>query len=231
MAIDLKDKTFNPIDGRKFKVLDYFNPSDFATDGEGRGTFVKHDALLRVCKELFIILGRDVHIAQSPSEPNGMCATATVRYDLSPKTEEYEKQRKKVAEGELKEWECQHFSFQSSGDCYPANQPQGVGSNYFTAMAETRASGRALRFLLGVDFCTKEEISGPTQEQGFNDKDPISENTKSVIEKKFMGRHGVTLNQIRNLLKKTEKEMPSLDCLTVAEGATLMQKLSKKSWG
>lgn len=208
--INLKGKLFTTIDGRVLSLDEYFQDRDFCTDDNGKSFFVKHDALLRTCKELFHIVERSVHICQSPNKNNGLFATATVSYRLNPK---YENDNVDDI-----------FFFESSADCHPHNSPPGA-DKYHTAMAETRASGRALRFLLGVEFCTKEEISDGTRE--YIDDDPISSNVKNMIEKKFMGQHGIDLGQIRKLLDKTEEEMPDLSVLTVGEGSELVQKLNR----
>lgn len=211
--INLKDKQFTTIDGRILNIEEYFTEKDFVSDDNGQGNFIKHDALMRVCKKLFSIVGRSVNIIRAPSAANGMCAAATVTYILFAK---------EINSGEIG---TQHFSFTSSGDCNPQNAPSFPADRYMTAMAETRASGRALRFLLGVDFCTKEEIAGKAKE--YIDDDPISKNALSMIEKKFMGQHGIKIEQMRKLLKKSEGDMPNLSYLTVSEGGELVQKLNR----
>ena len=48
-----------------------------------------------------------------------------------------------------------------------------------------------------------------------------------MIEKKFMGQHGIKIEQMRKLLKKSEGDMPNLSYLTVSEGGELVQKLNR----
>ncbi len=203
----LDDKTFKTIDGREITLSDHFDSKDFVVDDDN-GSFVKHDALLRVCKELFYIEQRKVKIVQVPDRTNNMCATAVVTYILEPKVE----------------GSTRYFTFESSADCYYGNHPPHC-DRYFTAMAETRASGRALRFLLGVNFCTKEEIAGNPTDNIDADNDPIKPNTVMLIEKKFMGQNKITIEQIREQAKKPE--LGALEELTIAEGAKLIQKLNR----
>ncbi len=205
--LGLEDNVFKTVDGREITLSDHFHAKDFVVDDK-TGSFVKHDALLRVCKELFYILERNVNIVQVPDRTNNMCATAIVSYKLQPKS---------ALSGRI-------FTFQSSADCYYGNHPPHV-DRYNTAMAETRASGRALRFLLGVNFCTKEEIAGNPTDNIDADNDPIKPNTIMLIEKKFMGQHGITIEQIREQAKKPE--LGTLEELTIAEGAKLIQKLNR----
>ena len=122
--INLKDKQFTTIDGRILNIEEYFTEKDFVSDDNGQGNFIKHDALMRVCKKLFSIVGRSVNIIRAPSAANGMCAAATVTYILFAK---------EINSGEIG---TQHFSFTSSGDCNPQNAPSFPADRYMTAMAD-----------------------------------------------------------------------------------------------
>lgn len=214
MGFSITGRTFTTIDGRELKVEDYFRlDRDFAI--EGNSGFVKHDSLLRVCKALFHIVNRDVHIHMSKEG----FASASVTYALLPK----DFQPKNVLD------KPKTYYFTSSGDCTKQNAPPAPANIYFTAMAETRASGRALRFLLGVEFCTKEEI-GDRKPVAEEDSDElISKNVVSLIEKKFMGEFGINIEQMRKLLKKDEKEFPDLASLSVEDGAELMRRLNRSA--
>ncbi len=208
---------FHTVDGRKLKLSDHFTGKDFVSD-DGSGAFIRHNSLLRVCKELFYITSRDVRIEQVPRSDNRYSATAVVTYVLIPKIEKLD-----VRDEDKEPIAPRQFSFSSSADCYFGNHPPQC-DKYMTAMAETRASGRALRFLLGVEFCTKEEIADNTEEVEL-DNAPIKPNTVMTIEKKFMGQHGITIEQIRKLIKKPDLE--TISTLTIAEGAVLTQKLHR----
>lgn len=212
----MSEETFTTIDGRTLKVHDYFEEKDFITDN---GKFVKHDALLRVCKALFYIKDRDVRILSSPSATNGFFASATVTYGLVPKKENIEEAANKDTFVER-----DYYSFTSSADCTPENRAPKPADIYYTAMAETRASGRALRFLLGVDFCTKEEIG--IREEG---SQGITDAQMSLIEKKFMSKEGgFSLEDVRKILNKTEEDFKDLKDLTLEEASNLINKLHNK---
>lgn len=196
------DQVFLPVDGVERNIKDFFQESDFITDN---GTFVKHDGLLKACKKIFRLIEKRVHCLESPTVNNGNVAVARVTYVVRDREN-----------GE-------QYVFESLADCCLKNQASPPGSNYYTAMAETRASGRALRFLLGVDFCTKEEVG-----VGIPDDELISPNVVAVIEKKFLNPEtGITIEDVRSFLDRTEQQLPNLNVLTSEEGAKLMQHLNK----
>lgn len=76
---------------------------------------------------------------------------------------------------------------------------------YSTTVAETRASARCLRNLLGVDFCSREEIDEQTEGVEADDA-PAKPRQIMVVERKFMGEHGVTMDEINKILAKKWKD-------------------------
>lgn len=221
--LDYVDREFTTIDGRTFKMGDYFEPEDFAISDKNEA-FITHDALLRVTKHLFRITRRSSMIEQGPNASNGNCAAVTVGYNVTPvdpKTgAKYTEAKDSKDDGAW--WRETDYDWSSSADCSKENAPPGF-ERYPTAMAETRASGRCLRNLLNVAYCTKEEY-GETTLDVANDKEPIRPGIITMIEKKFMGDYGIKIEQIRGLVKR---EFKVLGDLTSAEGADLVQKLHR----
>lgn len=217
-----EDREFTTVDGRTLVMGDYFKPDDFAVD-ERSGAFVKHDALLRVLKKLFKIRYREADIKQVPVKDNGWSGTVMVMYDVVPLKDEDQDEAPPPDEAKYSREDS--YSWASTGNCHAGNAPHGF-EKYTLVMAETRASGRALRQLLGVEFCTKEELAEKTVDVEFDDS-PIKPNTVMMIEKKFMNQKGITLLQMAKLLKKEPFE--TLDSLTVAEGQDLTIKLNRHS--
>ena len=215
--LDYVDREFTTIDRRTLKMGDYFNPEDFAVSDKNEA-FITHDALLRVTKQLFRIARRTCMVDQGPNTSNGGCAAVTVGYTVYPVDVETGKDIKE----EDNDGYAISYDWDSSADCSKENAPPGF-ERYPTAIAETRASGRCLRNLLNVAYCTKEEY-GETVLDVANDKDPIRPGIITMIEKKFMGDYGIKFEQIRGLVKR---EFKVLGDLTSAEGADLVQKLHR----
>jgi len=216
--LDYVDREFTTIDGRTLKMGDYFVPEDFAVSDKNEA-FITYDALLRVTKRLLRIVRRTSMFEQAPNASYGNCAAVTVGYTVVPIDPET---GKIYTEGENKAWWDKDFGWDSSADCSKENAPPGF-ERYPTTIAETRASGRCLRNLLNVAYCTKEEY-GETTLDVANDKEPIRPGIITMIEKKFMGDYGIKIEQIRGLVKR---EFKVLGDLTSAEGADLVQKLHR----
>jgi hypothetical protein len=205
-----EDMTFTTIDGRELNMKDYFRPEDFAVGERADDVYIKHIGLVRVLKQLFFVKARLPRTIQAPTKENEWCAAVEVQYCVIPKTKD-----KPILE----------YIWGSTADCRTSNAMQGF-NKYTTTNAETRASGRAIRQLLGVDFCTMEEVADQLTEVEI-DNSPIQPPQQLLIEKKFMAQCGITLAQIRKLLKKSEEELPILDDLTRSQAADLINLLNK----
>ncbi len=213
--LDYVDREFTTIDRRTFKMGDYFNPEDFVLSDKNEA-FIKHDALLRVTKRLFRISRRTCMVDQGPNASNGNCAVVTVGYNIFPVDVETGKD---ITE---EDGYPVGYDWDSSADCSKENAMAGY-ERYPTANAETRASGRCLRNLLNVDYCTKEEY-GETTFDVDNDKEPIRPGIITMIEKKYLGDYGIKMEQIRGLVKREFKDLKDL---TSSEGADLVQRLHR----
>ena len=145
---DFKNRKFTTMAGDIFSMGDYFQESDFVNTKEGN-LFIRHDPLLRVAKDPEVLGGllkKETQVVQAPEKSNEWCATVIVSYTFHG-TEEG-----KLGGGTIP------LTFSGTGDSRKSNTRAGY-ERYSTAMAETRASARALRFALGVEFCSAEEIA------------------------------------------------------------------------
>jgi hypothetical protein len=204
----VKDQEFTTIDNRLFKIGDYFDPEDFGKN-ERQEVFIKHGPLLRVLKKLFNIVHYEAKITNPPQKTNDWSATVSVSYVISSRDilnkEHHAYRWTSVAE-------CNKHNAMKQFDLYPVT------------LAETRASARALRFILGIDLCSLEEVSDDVGE--LEDNSPIQDNQKNLLERKFMGEQGFTIEDMKGILKK--EKLDSLDELSFTEAAVLCEKLNKK---
>lgn len=228
--LDLKGKEFTTIDGRTLDMEEYFFSDDFAVSDDQENVFVKHVALLRVLKQLFIITRRDAWVEQAPIKDNGWCATIRVEYDVKiPELSEISKdsEDKPVADctiETIRRSQDMSFSWSSVADARVGNTMRGY-ENYTTTGAETRASVRCLRNLLGVDFVGQEEIADSIRDIKI-DNGPAEANQIMLIEKKFMQQHKIKLEEIIELVDRDD--LTSINDLTRSEAAQVIQKLQKK---
>lgn len=203
------EDTFTTIDGRELQIKDYFGEKDFVVGEESDGIFIKHVALLRALKKLFRVNRYHAYINQEPKKDNEWCATVGVCYDISPKN----------VEGVPADAE---YSWTSVADCNRINSMPGF-EKYTTTVAETRASARALRNILGIDFCSKEEVADGTNE--IEEDGPIQNHQRVLLETKFMGEMKVS---IEDMAKIINKPLNTLDDLTRSQAALLIDKLNSK---
>lgn len=210
--IGFEGKSFTTIDGRELVLEDHFRPNDFAVNDKGEA-FVTHAALVRVLKETFTILERHVFVHQPPAKGNEWCAVVEVSYRIQPRFEDG-----------LPNPTAGNYFWSSVADCRVSNSMPGM-ERYTTTIAETRASGRVLRQVLGVDFCTKEELAEQTEDV-IPDDSPATPSQLVPIEKKFMAGHGITLEQIKTIVGRDDFEV--LENLTRREAANLIQKLHRQ---
>lgn len=212
---DLKGKKFTTILGDEFDVSDHFNVDDFSVVKQGSRDrlFIRHDPLVRVAKDRNVlgILGRKIDIHQSPQRDNEWSAAATVTYKFAGSND-----------GESVTWG-------DSGDCRKSNARGGFAL-YSTAMAVTRASARALRFALGVEFCSAEEIAdieSMTEDDTFTD--PIEDAQVNVIKNKLFKQYGFTMKDVKQyVLKEFERDIDMLEELFKGEAAQLIQSFHRK---
>jgi len=181
----------------QFTLRDHFSANDFViTD---RDHFVRHDPLLRVAKAVLGISGKSVQVNQCPDRGNEWSATVTVSY--------------KFTDGS---------TFSAAADCRKSSAKGGFDI-YTTAMAETRASSRALRFALGVDVCSAEELKDLNGVDIVSEDSPIEDGQMAVLKNKYMLQHGVTLEEIQEMA-----DVVVLEELTKNQAMELFKKLNSK---
>lgn len=200
------DSNMSPVNLDTVKVSEHFTLDDFDV-GEDGGVFVRQVALLRVFKKLYTIFAVDSEV-MNPGDPS-KSAIVTVTYEFCKKMDNAE-----TCRGLLLRWS-------GSADAHSNNSAKGFGS-YYTAFAETRASARALRSILGVEVCSSEE---PKTSFESSNNNPIQDNQKVLIETKFMGERKVTLEEICELVNR---QIKSVSELSYTEAADLIQALNKK---
>jgi hypothetical protein len=166
----LEDTTIVSADGSERKALDVFRLSDFTLSPDSADVYIKHAALLRAAKKLFGgVRRRTAIIAQPASAKNGWMSVVAVEYEFN------------IGDNSI--------IWSGTADCHPKSAPAGF-KNYPTAMAETRASARALRELLGVEMCSQEEIVDSDCTIEVDDETPITDVQATIIEKKILKQHG-----------------------------------------
>lgn len=185
------------IDGEERKVSEFFQEDDFDVTKDKGEIFVRHDGLVRAAKKAFQGVRRRRSKALGvPLKENNWCAVVEVVYQFGNK-------------------------YESSGvaDCRSDTANRGFGK-YTTALAETRASGRALRFALGLEIVTQEEITDVEELIDQSAREPALEQQKVLIKKRFMGDKGKTFEDVSRILKK---KVVTLDQLTRGEAAELLE--------
>jgi len=202
-----KNGNFYPLNGNTYKVGDYFNISDFVL-GEDGGLFVKHSALLRVTKDLFTISFYKATVVNNPTKENNWCCITQVNYLIHTSL------NRALQEAT--------YNWTSVADCRVDNSMRGF-EQYTTTVSETRASARALRNILGVEFCSKEELASSEKKQ--IDNSPIEQAQKVLIETKFMGELNFTIEEMNEIL---EKKFDDVAKLTKSDAAFLIEKLNSK---
>lgn len=194
-------------------MSDYFKVGDFVVvkEGSGESLFIRHDPLIRVAKdsEVLGICGRKVEINQSPLRDNEWSATATVTYRfIGP--------------------DNTTISWGDSADCRKSNARGGFAT-YSTAMAVTRASARALRFALGVEFCSAEEIADLESMADETFTDPIEDSQVTVIKNKLFKQYGFSMDDVKQYVSKEfERDIDMLEELFKGEAAKMIQSFHRK---
>jgi len=220
-----EDVEFTTIDGRKLNMGEYFKPDDFAVNGDDNEAVIKHDGMQRVLFNLFTVAERTVMVHQSPQKQNEWCAVVSVCMRLKPKI---------VVDDELDQ-DVDSYIWEAVADCRKSNAMPGM-ERYTTAIAETRASGRVIRRMLGLeDFCTREELAETTIDVE-DDTVPIDKAQLLLLKGKFLGdkKLGITIETINKRLKRSENDKnfitdeDDLDKkLTRGQAADLIAKLHR----
>lgn len=183
------------IDGRTVKMGDYFKPEDFAIDDDNQAV-IKHDGMQRVLFKLFNVKERTVQVHAAPTKVNEWCAVVSVCMSVTPKNVVIDE------DGEPCE-DLTTYIWEAVADCRTSNAMPGMG-RYTTAIAETRASGRVIRRILGLEgFCTKEELAETTLDVD-DDTGPIQPSQKFLLKTKFIKDCGISLETVNKRLKRSE---------------------------
>lgn len=200
---DIKNDEIILIDGTKIEICDVFEEKDFVFKDSNQA-FIKHNPMLRATKKHFKILSKESKLYANPFKDNDWCACVKVRYTLKSPIKETI-----VVEG--------------LADCKVTNSNKGFG-NYTTAMAETRASARALRTILGIEFCSIEELdSGDSNNHSVDG--PIEENQKALIENKFFRELNLTIKDFSDIVGV---KINNVNELTKKQAAEAIEKLNAK---
>ena len=221
-----EDTVCTTIDGREYKMGDHFLPDDFAVSDNDNEIVVKHDGMQRVLFRLFDVESRIVQVHECPKKSNEWCAVVGIQMVMSPRVTPVTGTKK--------------FTWGAVADCRTSNAMPGMG-RYTTAVAETRASGRIIRRLLGLEgFCTKEELAETTLDVE-DDSRPMDDGQLALV-KRFLNDTAkkyadITVETINKRLKRKEGEegfitdnMTDDDWkskLSVGQAADLIDKLHR----
>lgn len=199
---DLKNQTIVGMDAKERTLGDCFSDDDFEISKDKKSVFIRHDALLRVAKETFGgIKSRLPRVLGMPKKQDNFCSVVEVVYTFGDGQEAG-----------------------ATADCSQATASPGF-KNYTTALAETRASSRALRFALGVNLVASEEMTDieslVDQEAGL----PAQDQQKQLMKRKFMrkkekGGKGKTYKDISLILGR---KVRTLDELTRGEATDVLE--------
>lgn len=173
--------------GEVYKLLDIFDPETFDKDNRGN-IYIKHSELLNAAKKVFKgIKKRVAEVLQTPEKNNNWSATVKVSYLFG-----------------------NGILWTGTADCRKSTAQEGFKS-YTTALAETRASARALRDALGIEFCSTEELS---EEEDVNiiitDNKPITDIQITSIENKIVKGKGITLEQIGDVIGRDVRKVKDM---------------------
>lgn len=200
---ELRKNPMTGMDGELRPVFDYFNPDDFEETKDKKEIFVRHDALLRAAKKAFQgVTKRTAKALGVPTKEDDYCAVVEVVY--------------KFGSGHI---------YGAVADCRSKTANPGY-AGYTTALAETRASARALRWALGLEIVTQEEVTNIEDIIDRTTKEPATEQQKALIKKKFMVERKKTFEDIAEILGK--KTLVTLDELTRGEAAEVLEQFNSE---
>jgi hypothetical protein len=198
---ELRAKTVVGLDKEERNLLDLFTEDDFFESKDKKDIFVRHDALLRVAKTTFGIRSRESWVKSAPNHNNNWCAVVKVKYVFDNKRE-----------------------FTALADCRQDSANPGF-KRYTTALAETRASARALRSAIGLEMVTQEEVTDIEDLIERSDEEPATELQKSLIIR-IMKKKDKTPKDVGEVL---DKKVRTLDELTQGEAKDVLAALNTQS--
>jgi len=189
----------------QIKFRDYIQDHEIYTSQSGE-EFVYVKGLLRIAWGYAGLVGWETQVVQSPERKNAWSATVVVKCTFLAKDKERKKWTKKFASG--------------AADCRWSTAGDGF-QNYTTALAETRALGRAIRRYLGIELCTFEEQYTPQNH-------PITDNQRNCLEKKFLQPGLFTLQDVSKLIGRDVASLAELNGQEASETILRLNKLLKK---
>lgn len=202
---ELAKQTMMGADGVDRELKEFFKEDDFDEARDKSNIFVRHDALLRVAKQVFGgIKSRIPHTIQYPTKENDWCAVVEVVYTfMKPDIE-----------------------WGGVGDCRSRTANVGF-KNYTTALAETRASSRALRGVLGVEICTQEEITNIDDIIDKTQHEPAIDSQKELIKHRMVKKHGKNKKKImKSLSEILARKIVTLDQLTRGDAENILENIN-----
>ncbi len=205
---ELKNQVMVGPDKEERKLSDHFEEDDFDIEKDKSNIFVRHDALLRVAKQIWGIKSRRSPKIEPPTKANDWCATVEVVYQFGS-----------VDEPVLFEWS-------DVGDCRAKTANPGF-KNYTTALAATRASARALRFALGLEICTREEITDIDDIIDKTSGEPAMDQQKTLIKDRMIKKHGKSKKKVfAELSEIVGEKVVTLDQLTRGQAADILENIN-----
>ncbi len=212
---ELKKQIMVGADQKERKLADHFEEDDFDIEKDKSNIFVRHDALLRVAKNIWGIKSRYVNTIQSPTKENDWCAVVQVVYIFMAG-----KPKKHGSE-------CRpEIEWSDVGDCRAKTANPGF-KNYTTALAATRASARALRFALGLEVCTKEEITDIDDIIDKTSGEPAMDQQKTLIKDRMIKKHGKSKKKVfAELSEIVGEKVVTLDQLTRGQAADILENIN-----
>lgn len=212
---ELKKQVMVGADQEERKLADHFAEDDFDEAKDKRNIFVRHDALLRVAKQIWGIKSRRFNTIQPPTKENDWCAVVEVVYTFMAG-----KPKKNMSERRPEiEWS-------DVGDCRAKTANPGF-KNYTTALAATRASSRALRFALGLEVCTQEEITNIDDLIDKTSGEPALDQQKTLIKDRMIKKHGKKKKKIfADLSEVVGEKVVTLDQLTRGQATDVLEQIN-----
>lgn len=217
MARPKKQKGFDSIKEHKvltatgdvFTIEELFKPEDFFESKKG-DLYVLHDALRFVVREkIGKVVSYAVEVHQCPQKSNEWCAVVSVRYE--------------IILNKLNDGKYTGIFYQASADCRTGN---ATGfKEYTTAIAETRASARCLRNILGLSICSKEEAFDIDNLVGQSMDEPAENNQLILIEKKIIKEAKWTKEKLEEVIGQPIKDIKHL---TKGEAAQIIDSFNSK---
>lgn len=220
---ELKKQVMVGADQEERNLADHFEEDDFDEAKDKRNIFVRHDALLRVAKQIWGIKSRRCNTIQPPTKENDWCAVVEVVYTFMAEKPKKDKGGKpKKDKGECRP----EIEWSDVGDCRAKTANPGF-KNYTTALAATRASSRALRFALGLEVCTQEEITDIDDLIDKTSGEPALDQQKTLIKDRMIKKHGKKKKKIfADLSEVVGEKVVTLDQLTRGQATDVLEQIN-----